>query len=295
MTGRPMRLRRSLLLFPALAIERWGEALASGADMVAFDLEDGTVPSRRAEARAALLPCFARPRDAAGPLRLARVNHPHTEDGVRDLLAVLECAAPPDGLILPKIEHDEEVRAVANLLAPRHPALELVVLLESPRGVRNAAKIATALRGRPGPQVACLFLGTADFSASIGSDLGWDALAHARAQVVLAAREAGIDAMDGVWFDPKDTQGLVEEAQRVAAMGFTGKASYDAAQLPHIHAAFAPTDAEAEWAARVLAAAAADPLGTARVDGKMVNESIARRARGVLARRQAATESSRRR
>lgn len=263
--------------------------------MVVFDLEDGTVPARRAEARAALLPCYARPRDAAGPLRLLRVNHPHTGDGVRDLLAVLECPAPPDGLILPKIEHDEEVRAVANLFAPRHPALELIVLIESPRGVRNAARIAAATRGRAGPQVTCLFLGTADFSASIGSDLGWEALAHARAQIVLAAREAGIDAMDGVWFDPADSAGLVEEARRVAAMGFTGKASYDAAQLPLIHAAFAPTDAEAAWADRVLAASAADPLGTVRVDGKMVNESIARRARGVLARRQAATDASRRR
>ena len=272
-------MRRSVLFFPALAIERWDEALASGADMVVFDLEDGTAPARRAEARVALLPCFARPCGAARPLRLVRVNHPHTEDGVRDLLAVLECAAPPGGLILPKIEHDEEVRAVANLLAPRHPALELVVLIESPRGVRNAARIAAAMRGRPGPQVTCLFLGTADFSASIGSDLGWEALAHARAQVVLAAREGGIDAMDGVWFDAADVDGLRNEARRVAAMGFTGKASYDAAQLPVIHACFAPTDAEAEWATSVLAA-------------KMVNEAIARRARNVLARRQATTESA---
>lgn len=270
-----MRLRRSVLFFPALATERWAEALAAGADMVVFDLEDGTPPARRAEARAALLPCYARPRDAAGPVRLLRVNHPHAEDGVRDLLAVLECAAPPDGLILPKIEHDEEVRAVATLLAPRHPALELVVLIESPRGVRNAARIAAATRGRPGPQVTCLFLGTADFSASIGSDLGWEALAHARAQVVLAAREAGVDAMDGVWFDAADTEGLRVEARRAAAMGFTGKACYDAAQLPVIHAAFAPTDEEAEWAARVLA-------------DRNANEAIARRARGVLARRQAA-------
>jgi len=275
-----VRLRRSVLFFPGLATERWDEALGSGADMVVFDLEDGTLPARRAEARAALLPCYARRRETAGPLRLLRVNHPHAEDGVRDLLAVLECPAPPDGLILPKIEHDEEVRAVANLLAPRHPALELVVLIESPRGARNAARIAAATRGRPGPQVSCLFLGTADFSASIGSDLGWDALAHARAQVVLAAREAGIDAMDGVWFDDADTQGLRDEARRVAAMGFTGKASYDAAQLPIIHAAFAPTDAEVEWATRVLAA-------------KMVNEAMARRARNLLARHQAATESSR--
>jgi len=122
-------------------------------------------------------------------------------------------------------------------------------------------------------------------SASIGSDLGWDALAHARAETVLAAQEAGIDAMDGVWFDPTDEAGLIEEARRIASMGFTGKASYDQIQIAHIHAAFTPTAEQVDWAERVLAAAAADPLGTARVDGKMVNESIARRARRIIARR----------
>src|SRR5690606_6990782 len=111
----------------------------------------------------------------------------------------------------------------------------------------------------------------------------WDALAHARGAIVVAAREAGIDAMDGVFFDPHDEAGLREEARRIAAMGFTGKASYDATQIAIIHAAFAPTTAQIEWARRVVETAAADPLGTARLDGRMINESIVRTARRMLA------------
>lgn len=281
------KLRRSLLFYPALSTERWDEAMSSGADMVVFDLEDGTLPSRRGEARNKIMPLYGTKRSATEPTRLLRINNPRCDDGLRDLLAVYDSTTRPDGLILPKIEHPEEVRWSAEVLRPRLPDLELIVLIESPRGVRNATSIAAATRGRDGPQVTCLFLGTADFSASIGSDLGWDALHHARAQTILAAREAGIDAMDGVWFDPHDDAGLAEETRRVAAMGFTGKASYDASQIPVIHHVFAPTDDQIDWAERVLAAAQADALGTARVDGKMVNESIARRARQLLARRQA--------
>ena len=279
-----MKLRRSLLFYPALSTERWNEAMSSGADMIVFDLEDGTMPARRSEARDQVLNLYNSPRKSGDPVRLLRINNPRCDDGLRDLLAVHDCATPPDGLILPKIEHPEEVRWPADILASRHPDLELIVLIESPRGVRNAAEIALATHGRAGPQVTCLFLGTADFSASIESDLGWDALVHARSQVVLAAHEAGIDAMDGVWFDPHDHDGLSQEAERIAAMGFTGKASYDAEQIPFIHRAFAPTDEQIAWAQRVLEAADADTLGTARVDGKMVNESIARRARQLLKR-----------
>lgn len=282
---RRQSLRRSLLFYPALESGRWDEAMNAGSDMVAFDLEDGTLPSRRSEARHDIMPRFEAPRLGEHPARLLRINNPRCDDGLRDLLAVHDCAAPPDGLILPKVEHAEEVRWQADVLAARHPQLELIVLVESPAGVRNATEIAMATRGHAGPQVTCLFLGTADFSASIQSDLGWDALYRARAEVVLAAREAGIDAMDGVWFDPSDDAGLRQEAERVAAMGFSGKASYDATQVPVIHHAFAPTPAEIDWAERVIAASESDTVGTARVDGKMVNESIARRARQVLARR----------
>ncbi|MDA7949273.1 MAG: CoA ester lyase [Hyphomicrobiaceae bacterium] len=280
-----MSLRRSILFYPALSPERWEEAMSSGADMVVFDLEDGTVPERRVEARSVVMPLYGLKHGPDHPARLLRVNHPRSEDGLRDILAVIEADVPPHGLILPKIEHGQEVSWVADLLRPTHPDIELIVLIESPAGLEHATEIATATRGIDGPQVTCLFFGTADFSASIGSDLGWDALAFGRGQIVAAANEAGIDAMDGVWFDPSDDEGLREEARRVAAMGFTGKASYDASQIPIIHEIFSPTDDDVAWAERVIKVAGDDALGTARLDGKMVNESIVRRARRILARR----------
>ena len=273
----PGILRRSVLFFPALSPERLPEAMASGADMVCFDLEDGTAPGRKEEARRACLPIFAG--RAERPVRrLLRINSPRNEEGLRDLLCLAETATPPDGIILPKVGNAEEIRWVAGILGPRHPAMELVILIETPEGLRNAEAIAGAA-----PQVSCLFLGSADFSAEIGSDRGWDALLYARGRIVVAAASAGIDAMDGVWFDPTDEDGLKQEAQRVAAMGFTGKASYDARQIPHIHTAFTPSAEAVGHARRVLAAAAADTLGTTRLDGRMINESIARSARRVIA------------
>jgi (S)-citramalyl-CoA lyase len=275
-------LRRSVLFFPALAVERYDEAMRSGADMIVFDLEDGTVTNRKQEARDVCLPLFAK---EAGPtpIRLLRINNPRGPEGMRDLLALLDLEVPPDGLILPKVETVDDIHWVADILADRHANLELVVLIETPRGLRNATEIARATQGRAGPQVTCLFLGTADYSAEIGSDLSWDALAYARGVIVNAAKEAGIDAMDGVFFDPTDEQGLREEAKRIAAMGFTGKASYDAIQIPIIHDILAPTADRVDWARRVMDVAANDALGTARLDGRMVNESIVRTARRILA------------
>ena len=131
--------------------------------------------------------------------------------------------------------------------------------------------------------MAGLLLGADDLSGDLGSDRGWDALAYARGRVVAAAATAGIDAMDGAFYDPEDEAGLIEEVRRVASMGFTGKASYHPAQIPHIHAGFTPgADAVAE-ARRVLEAAAADTVGNTRLDGRMVNASIVKAARRLLA------------
>jgi (S)-citramalyl-CoA lyase len=269
--------RRSAMIFSALMPERYDDAVAAGADIVVFDLEDGTVPARKAEARATVPAVFQR--DAGGPLlKYLRINHPSTPDGVRDMAAVMDWAHPPDGLLLPKIEFAAEIHQVAKTLCEVHRELELMAIIESPRGLENVHHIATAA-----PRLVMLLLGSDDLSGSIGSDRAWDALAYARGRVVAAAGDAGIEAMDGAFYDPEDEAGLIEELQRVAAMGFTGKASYHAGQIPHIHAAFTPGAAAVAEARRILQAAAADPVGNTRLDGRMVNAAIVKRARRLLA------------
>tara|TARA_Y100000588_G_scaffold101335_1_gene110097 strand:+ start:1060 stop:1875 length:816 start_codon:yes stop_codon:yes gene_type:complete len=263
------------MIFSALQPERFDEGVAAGPDILVFDLEDGTVPDRKAEARAAIRAVFER--DA--PFRkYLRVNHPHTADGLRDLVTLLDWQTPPDGLLLPKIEAAEEIHQVTQTVCATHPDIELMTIIESPRGLERVYEIASAA-----PEVVMLLLGSDDLSGAIGSERDWDALAYARGRVIAAAGDAGIEAMDGAFYDPEDEDGLKAELARVAAMGFTGKASYHAGQIPHIHAAFTPdADAVAE-AKRILETAASDSVGNTRLDGKMVNAAIVKRARRLLA------------
>jgi (S)-citramalyl-CoA lyase len=135
------RNRRSLMVHPALAIERWDEAIAAGADMVCFDLEDGTAPSRKDEARRACLPCFARPAHAS-VLRLLRINGPRTAHGLRDILALLDLEAPPDGIVIPKVEDPQEVCWVRDLLVARHPQPRVRAADRDAAGARRAHAIA---------------------------------------------------------------------------------------------------------------------------------------------------------
>lgn len=267
--------RRSAMIFSALQPERFDEGVAAGPDILVFDLEDGTVPDRKAEARAAISAVF----ELDAPfLKYLRVNHPHTADGLRDLVTLLDWQTPPDGLLLPKIEAAEEIHQVTQTVCATHPDIELMPIIESPRGLERVYEIASAAS-----EVVMLLLGSDDLSGAIGSERDWDALAYARGRVIAAAGDAGIEAMDGAFYDPEDEDGLKAELARVAAMGFTGKASYHAGQIPHIHAAFTPdADAVAE-AKRILETAASDSVGNTRLDGKMVNAAIVKRARRLMA------------
>jgi len=267
--------RRSAMIFSALQPERFDEGVAAGPDILVFDLEDGTVPDRKAEARAAISAVF----ELDAPfLKYLRVNHPHTADGLRDLVTLLDWQTPPDGLLLPKIEAAEEIHQVTQTVCATHPDIELMPIIESPRGLERVYEIASAAS-----EVVMLLLGSDDLSGAIGSERDWDALAYARGRVIAAAGYAGIEAMDGAFYDPEDEDGLKAELARVAAMGFTGKASYHAGQIPHIHAAFTPdADAVAE-AKRILETAASDSVGNTRLDGKMVNAAIVKRVRRLMA------------
>lgn len=269
--------RRSAIVYSALLPEKLDDGIASGADIVVLDLEDGTAPDRKAEGREKVRPAFAR--DPGRPMqKMLRINNPRTADGMRDMLAILDWETPPDALLLPKVEQPDEVRLVADLLAPVHPEIEFMLIMETPLALENIYALTTAA-----PQVKAVLLGCDDFSGALGSDRAWDALAYARGRVVAACATAGIDAMDGPFYDPEDETGLVAELGRVASMGFTGKASYHARQIPHIHAAFTPTPEQIAQARRILDALAGNKVGIAQLDGRMINAAIAKGAKRVLA------------
>jgi citrate lyase beta subunit len=264
------------MFFPAVSPERWDEAISTGADIIVFDMEDAVQPARKEEARRLALPLFER--SAGRPLICGlRINSPRSDEGIKDLLAILETASPPDALVIPKVSSAEEIQWVAGILAPRHPEVEIVALVETEEGIERVDAIAKAA-----PQVGCVLFGYVDYTGEIGSDMGMEALQYARSRIVKACSAAGIDSIDGPFLDPEDTDGLLRETRIVAAMGFMGKASYDAAQIPHIHGVFTPTTDEIDFARRVLDAVAASDTGTARVDGQSVNKASLKSARHTL-------------
>lgn len=270
------RNRRSIIFYSALEPGHWENGVTSGADMFCLDMEDSTSANRKDEARKVCLPLFEQNVDRP-VVRLVRINSPHSDDGIRDILAISQLKAPPDGVVIPKVTSANEVQWVSGILAHHHPDLELVILIENQKGLENARAIAKAA-----PQISTLFLGYADFSGEIGSDFTLNSLHHMRSRIVMAASEAGIDAMDGPFFDPTDVEGLIAETKTIAGMGFTGKASYDAVQISHIHDVFTPSGREIDHAQRIVDAISASPTGQTRVDGISVNRANLKTANRIL-------------
>ena len=253
------------------------KAAATGADAVCVDLEDAVGLADKGRARA---DCW----DQLGVLRslaaqsILRINALTSPDGLRDMVALVDSSHAPDALFVPKCDSPEEVRWIDSLLAGRHPDMKILPIVETTIGLNNVSAIAGA-----SPRVGAIGFGSADYSAEIGSDMGWDALAYARGRIVAAAGQHGVAAIDGVWIDYRDDDGLRGEAERVATMGYTGKIAIHPQQVSVINQVFTPSDEAIAKARRVVAAAAAAGGGVTTLDGQMIDEPVVQSARRVVA------------
>lgn len=270
--------RRSMLFVPALRPDRFSKAIATGADIVIVDWEDAVVPDRKAEARKLTGTFFGDPTERP-VLRYLRVNSPRLNEGLRDLEALFEMPHLPDGIMIPKVESPEEVRWMEDILRPYRNDIELFPTVETAKGVRAVAEIALASEA-----TTILGFGAVDLVAETGSDLSWDALLYTRSQVVLAASEARIEALDTVWIEIADQAGLEEECRKARGLGFDGKAAIHPSQVAPINAAFSPSAEEIDLARRIVEAAAGEYSGAVQVDGKMIDEPVVIAARRTLAR-----------
>lgn len=270
--------RRSMLFVPALRPDRFSKAIATGTDIVIVDWEDAVVPERKAEARELTGNFFGEPTDRP-VLRYLRVNSPRLPDGLHDLEALFEMEHLPDGIMIPKVESPEEIRWMTEILQPYRQDIELFPTVETAKGVRAVAEVALA-----SDATTILGFGAVDLVAETGSDLSWDSLLYTRSQVVLAATEARIEALDTVWIEIDDQAGLEDEARRARAIGFTGKAAIHPSQVAPINAAFSPSDTEVDLARRIVEAAEGDFSGALQIDGKMIDEPVIIAARRTMAR-----------
>jgi len=270
------RIRRSILFVPADKPERIEKAATLSTDVVVIELEDGVSPENKDSARREAGRMIEQV-DFGNKEVALRVNRISTLHGLEDMKAMAKWAKKPDLVLLPKVESAGEVRIYDDLISEMKAVLEFMVMIESSRGILNAAKIVSA-----SPRVSCLALGTADLSAELGSQMSWDAMFAHRASMVLACGLTGIVPIDSPYLNIKDETGLLKECKKVREMGYTGKLCIHPSQLASVNGAFTPSPEEVARSRRIVKAAETQGTGALVLDGKMVDTPVIKSALRIV-------------
>lgn len=283
----PSRLRRSVLTVPAINDRALEKVAGLDCDAVIFDLEDSVAEDRKQDARRKLLE-FLDNTDLGHRERIIRINASGTPHYREDMSLVL--AALPDAVLLPKVEEPVTVQDMADLLGESDAAegLRIWAMIETPRGVLNAAAIASSGRTSES-RLDAFVVGLNDLRKATGIPAapGRTYLVPYLMQVVLAARAYGLDVIDSVSNDFRDLQAFSEECGQGRAMGFDGKMLIHPAQIEPANRHFGPSDA-AIAEARLVVDAFSDPahagLNVINIDGRMIERLHAEEAARLLAK-----------
>ena len=270
----------------------------SGLDAVLLDIEDGVAPSEKETSRKQIGAVLDRLQDqttASGrivptPARFVRINAVGHERMHADLAEVVRPTL--EGLALPKIENPAQVKLVAEILDKRESqmglpidSIKLLLAIESPRGLMNAYALASS-----SPRVIGLMFGAEDFGKELGLPFHREGEAadmlYARSAMVTAAAAANVQAVDGVWPNLEDTEGLKRFALQSRRLGFTGMSLIHPSQVDPVNAAFTPSAEEMEYCRKVVAAyeeAVARGDGAVAFGGQLLDRPIVERAQRMLA------------
>jgi citrate lyase subunit beta / citryl-CoA lyase len=276
---------RSFLFAPGNHSRRVEKALTLDADAVILDLEDAVAIAEKPATRDAVVAAYTQPRTG---LLYARVNAADTTFCHGDFTAIVRAGL--DGIILPKVESAATIQTIDWLLTNLERergltvgGIDLVPIIETARGLRDIDAILGA-----GTRVKHCAFGAGDFTLDVNMiwSLAESELAYARARVVTASRAAGIEApLDTVWVDLQDDEGLEASTRQALALGFQGKMCIHPNQIGVVNRVFTPTNAEIDFAERVVAAfARAEKEGSAAIqlDGKFIDYPIVYRAQRTL-------------
>ena len=272
----------ALLFCPADRPERFQKA-AERSDAVIIDLEDAVAAPDKQRARGAILAQLGSTGEGPelDPSRtIIRINPAGTEDFEKDLHCLTH--TPYRTVMLAKTENAGQLRALEGF--------HVIALCETAAGIVNAPAIAAA------PNVVALMWGAEDLLASLGGtssrkdDGGYRAVAlHARSSVLLAAGAFGKEAVDAVYVNIPDLEGLGAEARDAMASGFSSKACIHPSQVAVVRGAYAPTEADVAAARQLLDAAHASGSGVFQYDGKMIDGPILKHAESTIRRAGAST------
>lgn len=292
MSEKTIRLKRSSLYASGSSPVNMIQAVFYNEDVLVYDLEDSVPPQEKDAARFLVYNMVKnhRPKDKYVAIRVNGVYSEYLEE---DLQAAVR--ANPNGIRIPKVEYGKEVRQISERIAEIEKKaglevgkIELICNIESYMGVINAMEIAHS-----DPRVTAMAVSAEDLTASLRAQRTKQGLEvfYARNAVLLACRSAGIDALDVVFSDINDRDGLMEDTALAKNLGFDGKTVIHPRQIDVVNSYFTPSEKEIRYALRVLAAleeGKARNKGAVTLDGGMIDRPMELRARTTLAQAEAA-------
>lgn len=278
MTELAPRPRRSFIFAPGLRPDMYPKALASGADIVCLELEDGIAPRDKAEARSKALALFDQPQAPDGVERIVRINSMRERFGVEDLSAILASKTPPPALMMPKLRTPDEVVILDQLLTEAGHETRLHVIIETNEGLEAAFEIA-----RCSDRIDAMFFGGVDMAAELRCRNTFETLVYARSRVVHAAAAAGLDAIDVPFLDLDDPDGMRREAEQARDLGFAGKGAVHPKQIAALNDVFTPSEAQIARARRIIAEFEAADTGLVVIDGKLIEKPVLREMKRIAA------------
>ena len=287
-----MHSRRALLYMPGDDRRKIEKSTKLGVDSICMDMEDGVAANMKAEARAVIAQAM-KDLDFGQTERCIRINSIGSGLEKRDLAAAL--STRPDAIVVPKVETAEQVQWVSEHIETyelssnsKLGGIRLLVGVETAKGILNLKEIASADK-----RLEAIIFGGEDFAASIGAvrTKAASELLYARQATVTACAANDLQAIDIVFIDFKDNEGLRLEAEQGAGFGFSGKQIIHPNQVAVVQEAFTPSNSAIEYAKRILEsfeASQKEGRGAYALDGKMIDMPLLKNAQKVLDRAKAA-------
>jgi citrate lyase subunit beta/citryl-CoA lyase len=278
------RLFRSLLFVPGNNPRFLEKAKTIPADIVCFDLEDSVPDSEKVNARNLIKEALKSRSEYASDVYV-RTNSPASGKIPDDLEQTVQRGL--DGIVIPKVNSAKELSKIKKTLSRlekkrKLKPIPLIPSIESAQGVVNAYEIATESK-----RVVALVFGVFDLLNDMGIEYTKqpDGAKYARAKIPVDAKAAGVYAIDAIWQDLQDKDGLKQDCIIGKSLGYVGKSIIHPDQIPVTHDAFAPNKTEIEWAQKVCNTyieSTKKGKGATVVDGKMIDEVHYKRAKALL-------------
>jgi citrate lyase beta subunit len=264
-------VRRSFIFTPGLTPSMFPKAIASGADMVCIELEDGIAIKDKNEARKNTIEALKSLEVKNDVELVVRINCQRTKFGLLDLEAFISSGLKVKALMLPKVKTPDEITFIDDLLTDSGLDTDLHVIMETNEALENIYNIAHASK-----RTVALYFGGVDMAAELRVPNNYQNLLYARSKLVHAGASVGIDVIDVPYLDLEDMEGMKKEAELVRDLGFTGKGSIHPKQINVLNEIFTPPQEEITKAKKILDQFSESDTGLVVIDGKLIEKPVLR-------------------